>query len=139
MSKATSPNVEQIVDDYADLLSGDSSKLDIVSESFTYYGPGMPEEGLQGRDAYGEFLLSHREAFPDLTVTVENGLVDGEVTMQEWMMVGTHKGEFNGLPPTGRVIEMNTMSKTLIADGKVQEVREYYDPQVFMDQLGAAE
>jgi len=139
MPRATTPDVEQLVSDYEDLLSGDASKLDVVSESFTYYGPGMPEDGLQGRDAYGEFLQSHRGAFPDLTVTVESGLADGEVTMQEWTMVGTHEGEFNGLAPTDRVIEMKTMSKTTIADGKIQEVREYYDPQEFMGQLGVSE
>lgn len=139
MTKATTPDVEQLVSDYEDLLSGDASKLDVVSESFTYYGPGMPEDGIQGRDAYGEFLQSHREAFPDLTVTVESALADGEVTMQEWTMAGTHEGEFNGLAPTGRVVEMQTMSKTLVADGKIQEVREYYNPQEFMDQLGVSE
>jgi len=75
----------------------------------------------------------------DFTVTVESGLADGEVTMQEWTMVGTHEGEFNGLTPTGRVIEMNTMSKTRIADGRIQEVREYYDSRSPMTQLGVTD
>jgi len=64
ITTATTPDVKPLVSDYEDLLSGDASKLNVVSESFTYYGPGMPEDGLQGRDAYGEFLQSHRGAFP---------------------------------------------------------------------------
>ena len=135
MTTTTKQQTEQLVDDYEALLDGDTSKLDVLAESFTYHSPGMPEEGLQGREAFAEYLGMGRERFPDLHVRIENGLVDEEVTMQEWKMVGTHEGEVDGVPPTGREMELYTMTTTVVSDGKIQEVREYFDQQEMMAQL----
>lgn len=134
MAKATTQQVEQVVNEYEQLLDGDTSKLDILSESFTYHAPGMPDEGL-GQEGFEQYLNSARERFPDLHVTIENGLVDDTVTMQEWKMVGTHEGEVDGIPPTGREMEMHTMSTTVVSDGKIQAVREYFDQQELMSQM----
>lgn len=134
MSKAITPTVEDLVRDYEDLLSGDRSKLDVLDESFTYHAPGMPAEGLQ-REAFADFLGAARERFSDLQVTLENGVVGEEVTMQEWKMVGTHDGEVDGVPPSGREMELYTMSTTIVSDGKIQEVREYFDPQELQAQM----
>lgn len=126
--------MEQLVEDYETLLDGDRSKLDVFGESFRYHAPGMPEEGLQ-QEAFEEFLGAARERFPDLRVTIENNLVGNEVTMQEWKMIGTHEGEVDGVPPTGREMELYTMTTTVVSDGKIQEVREYFDQQELMSQL----
>ena len=134
MPKATSPDAEQLVNDYADLLNGDFSKLDVLSQSYAYYGPGLPEEGLT-RDAFEEFIRGNREVFPDLQYTVDEILASDEVIMSEWTVTGTHEAEFNGIPRTGRKIEFNTMGKQLITDGKIQEEWGYYDPQVMLAQL----
>ena len=56
--------------------------------------------------------------------------------MSEWLVTGTHDGEFNEIPPTGREIEMKTMGKLNIADGKIQKEWGYYDSQSLMAQLG---
>lgn len=133
MTTTTIQEVEQLVSDYEALLDGDTSKLDILGESFTYYGPGM-REGL-GREAFREFLNTARERFSDLRVTLENGLVGDEVTMQEWKMVGTHEGEVDGVPPTGREMELYTMTTTVVSDGKIHEVREYFDQQELQSQM----
>lgn len=134
MSKATTPAVEDLVRDYEALLSGDRSKLDVLDESFTYHAPGMPAEGLQ-RAGFTDFLSAARQRFSDLRVTLENGVVGEEVTMQEWKMVGTHDGEVDGVPPSGREMELSTMTTTIVSDGKIQEVREYFDPQELQAQL----
>ena len=122
------------MNDYGDLLNGDSSKLSALSGSFRYHAPGMPEEGL-GQAGFEEYLSGASQRFSDLKVTLENGLVGDGITMQEWKMVGTHDGEVDGIPPTGRVMELSTMSTTVIADGKIQEVREYFDQQELLSQL----
>lgn len=53
-------------------------------------------------------------------------------------MVGTHEGEADGVPPTGRKIELHTIT-TVISDGEIQEVREYFEPQGRPSQLEAVE
>ena len=137
MTTTTRSAVERLVNDYEALLDGDTSKLDVLAESFTYHASGMPEEGIQGPEAFAEHLNGARERFPDLHVTIENGLVDDEVTMQEWSMAGTHEGEVDGVPPTGREMKLSTMTTTVVADGKIQEVREYFDPQELQSQMEA--
>lgn len=135
MTEAT-PDVEQLVSEYVDLLNGDYSKLDILSESYSYHGPGLPEEGIQGREPYRGFLQTFHDGFSDLEYAITDLLASDEVVMAEWMVTGTHDGEFNEIPPTGREIEMNTMGKMQIADGQIQEEWGYYDPNNLMTQLG---
>ncbi len=139
MPKATAPDAEQLVNDYADFINGDFSKQDALSESYRVYGPGLPEEGLQGRDSYSEYVQSFLDAFPDLQYRVDEMLASDEVMMSEWTVTGTHEGEFNGIPPTGRKFEINTMATHLITDGKLQEERGYFNPQDVLAQLGVTD
>lgn len=64
---------------------------------------------------------------------------DDGVAVKEWTMTGTHEGEFNGIPPTGREIESEGMAKVLVDDGRVPEDRLYYNPQLLAEQLGRHE
>lgn len=52
MTEVAPPDVEQLMSDFLDLHDGDESKIDVVSESFTLHAPGLPEEGLRGREAW---------------------------------------------------------------------------------------
>ena len=101
MTKATSPDAEQLVNDYAEFINGDFSKQDALSESYRAYGPNLPEEGLQGRDSFSEYVQSFSDAFPDLRYTIDEMLASDEVIMSEWTVTGTHEGEFNEIPPLG--------------------------------------
>ena len=76
MSESTRPDAEQLVNDYEALLNGDLSKLDVLSQSFTFYGPGMPEEGLD-RDAFEEYVRGNREAFDDALPNTSDVTFDG--------------------------------------------------------------
>ena len=138
MTEEAPPDAEQILSDYEDLLNGDFSKLDVLSESYTFYGPGMPEEGLH-RDAFEEYIRGNLEAFSDHQHTVDEMATGDEVIMSEWTVTGTHDGEFNGIAPTGRKIEFNTMTKQVIKDGQIQEERGYFDTQEMLSQLGVTD
>ena len=59
--------------------------------------------------------------------------------MTEWTGSGTHEGEFNGFPPTGRTFEHRGMSKFVIANSRIEEERMYYDPREIAEQLGFLE
>ena len=125
--------------DYLALWNGDYSKIDAVSDSFVAYEPSASGGEVHGPDDLEAHVREHRTAFPDFIVTPEAVLDDEEVVMTEWTATGTHEGEFNGIPPTGRTFEHKGMSKFVIADGKVQEERMYYDPQEIAEQLGFIE
>jgi steroid delta-isomerase-like uncharacterized protein len=136
MTNTPGQDVEQLMSDYVDLLNGDDSKLDVLSESYRYHSSGLPKEGIQGREAYRDYNQTLHEAFPDIEYTITDMLASDEVVMSEWTVTGTHDGEFSGIPPTGRTIEMHTMAKEVIEDEQIQEEWGYTDMNELMVQLG---
>lgn len=135
------PDVEQIVNDYVDVWNeGNYGQIpDVVTESVAIYDPGAPGGEVHGREGFEAFLREVRTGFPDFHIAVDDVLAGDDVVMAEWTATGTHEGEFNDVPPTGREIDMTGMSKILIADGKVEEDRIYYDRQELFEQLGLAD
>jgi steroid delta-isomerase-like uncharacterized protein len=140
MAEAT-PDAERIVNDYVDLWNGgpETDIADVVSETVAIHDPAAPGGELHGRDEFEAFLDEVSTGFPDFHVAVDDMLAGDDVVMAEWTVTGTHEGEFDGIPPTGRAMEMAGMSKMLFADGRVQEDRLYYDLQAMFDQLGLAD
>ncbi|PSQ10998.1 hypothetical protein BRC93_07165 [Halobacteriales archaeon QS_5_70_15] len=138
MTEAT-PETEQLMSEYVALWNGDFSKVTVVSESFTLHQPNAPEEGTHGREAFEAHLSDLHEGFPDHHLTIDDMLAIDELVMTEWTMTGTHAGEYNGVPPTERELELTGMAKTLVADGGVREDRLYCDRQEMFEQLGLTE
>ena len=136
MSKAREPDVAQLMNDYVAARHGDESKLDVLAESFTF---SHPFGQVQGQDELIAMQQENERAMPDGTFEVEDMLVGDDVAMWEWTMTGTHLGEWQGIPPTGHAVAVEGMSKTVIADGKVQENRAYFGSQDLLTQLGAGE
>lgn len=139
MAKTTPSDVASLMNDYTVLWNGDFSKLDRVAESVSVYHHAAPDGVIHGREALEGFVSEFHTAFPDFHLTVDDWIHSDSVVMKEWTMTGTHEGEFNGIPPTGREIESTGMAKILITDSKVQEDRLYYNPQVMVEQLGLTE
>jgi steroid delta-isomerase-like uncharacterized protein len=77
-----------------------------------------------------------RSAFPDWHSTVEEMLVDGDRVVERWTARGTHRGEFQGIPPTGKRVAVPGVVFYRIADGKIAEFRGQFDRMSLMQQLG---
>lgn len=131
MTEASATKHDHLMSEYVDIWNEeDYSKLpDVVAESVTVHDPGAPEGEVRGRDALEAFLRELRTGFPDFEVTIDDTLASDDIIMSEWTFTGTHNGEFNGIPPTEREINLRGMDKTLITDGKIQEHRIYYNLQ----------
>ena len=70
----------------------------------TQHNPGAGE-GRQGiKSFFGRFFL----AFPDIHVTIEHIIAENSVVLVFLNWTGTYKGEFQGLPPTNKLISMRT-------------------------------
>lgn len=81
----------------------------------------------------------YRAAFPDLHITIEDIIVEGEKVVMRWSSSGTHRGELQGIAPTGKAITSSGISISLIANGKIIEERVNWDNFGLMKQLGAIE
>jgi predicted ester cyclase len=84
-----------------------------------------------------ERLKGFRKAFPDVTITVEDILAEGDLVAFRSTMRGTHSGEFLGIPPTGKAITVGLVDVIRVADGKFME--QWGGPDLFdlLRQLGA--
>lgn len=66
-------------------------------------------------------LKGFREAFPDITIDVEDVIVENDKVAFRSTMRGTHRGEFLGISPTGRQVTVGLVDIIRIEDGRFAE------------------
>ena len=72
-------------------------------------------------DTFEETFSEARAAFPDLSVTVEDVMAEGDRVAARVIMRGTHMGQFQGLAPTGKRVEVKAIDMFRISGGKIVE------------------
>ncbi len=72
-------------------------------------------------DTFKETFSEAREGFPDLTIAVEDVMAEGDRVTARVTMRGTHSGEFQGIAPTGRQVEVRAIDMFRIEGGKIVE------------------
>jgi predicted ester cyclase len=77
-----------------------------------------------------------KAAFPDLRMTADKLLVDGEFVTVLWSGEGTNTGEGNGLPATGKKLKGRGITIWRIAGGKIREEWSEFDQLRILQQLG---
>jgi steroid delta-isomerase-like uncharacterized protein len=107
---------------------------ELVADDFVEHQamPGMPS----GKEALVAFTTMFRSAFPDLKVETLATAVDGDEVWAHSRMTGTHRGEFNGIPPTGKKVSIEMMDRVRTRDGKAVEHWGCSDDLGMMAQLG---
>jgi len=81
--------------------------------------PGFPE----GVEGVRRFFAMFREAMPDVEVTIDELIVDGDRAAVATGIRGTHTGELLGLPATGRRVEVVGVDMVRVRDGKIVDHR----------------
>jgi steroid delta-isomerase-like uncharacterized protein len=98
-----------------------------------------PDQDVHGLEEARQFVTTYKTAFPDLNVTVEDVISEGDNVVTRYTMRGTHQGEIEEFgPPTGRQMELQGITVHRIADGKIVEEWERYDNLSLLQQLGLA-
>lgn len=95
---------------------------------FPGQGPGL--EGLKG------VLRGMRAAFPDMHWSVEEQIAEGDKVLTRFEWTGTHRGEFLGVPATGRPVRVWGTVIDRFQDGKIKDTRLLMDTLGMMMQLG---
>jgi steroid delta-isomerase-like uncharacterized protein len=96
-----------------------------------------PSQDIRGREGAKQYVTMLRNAFPDLHFTIEDQIAEGDMVVTRWTARGTHKGNFQGLPATGRPIRLMGTDIDRMTDGKVVECWAHVDELGLMQQLGA--
>lgn len=94
--------------------------------------PGWPPTVESTKKFFGMLLA----AFPDLKYTVEDTIAEGDLIAQRNTVHGTMKGEFLGMPPSGKSATWSEMHIVRMKDGKVAEHWAVIDQVSMLTQLG---
>ena len=94
------------------------------------------ETDLRGREAYWAFVRRYREAFPDLDLTIEETVSEGDKLVMRATLRGTHEGPFLTVDPTGERVEVSRMVVHHVDDGRVTETGIVEDTVRLLHQLG---
>ena len=82
------------------------------------------------------FAATWRGSFPDWHSTFEELVAEGDRVAERWTGRGTHRGELQGIPPTGKRVEVPGSVFYRIVEGKIVEFRGQLDMMGMMQQLG---
>lgn len=96
----------------------------------------MPTGEVVDPDGLKSFAGTFRGSFPDWHSTFEELIAEGDRVAERWTGRGTHRGELQGIPPTGKRVEVPGSVFYRIVGGKIVEFRGQLDMMSLMQQLG---
>ncbi len=123
--------IEEVINKGNIDLFDDLVAADLVDHALP---PGFPP-GAQGTKPFFRLL---RAAFPDLHYAIEAAIGEGDYVAQRLTAQGTMKGEFMGMPPSGKHAVWSSMDVARLKDGKVVEYWGIEDQLSMLQQLGFA-
>jgi steroid delta-isomerase-like uncharacterized protein len=80
-----------------------------------------PDVGIAGIDQAREHLLTFRHCYPEMVVTVEGQVAEGDIVATWYVMRATHLVAFGGVPATGKTITLRAVNVQRIRDGRIAE------------------
>src|SRR5215204_6706150 len=108
---------------------------EVVAAGGTNYGTGLLPQPFGPEEMKGTVRMVSA-AFPDNRHDVEEMIAEGDKVVVRCTLTGTHEGEFMGIPPTGRSIEVTEIHVYRLEDGKAVEHRVGRNDLGAMRQLG---
>lgn len=105
-----------------------------IADNYVYHGPmGMEYKGPEG---FRQMVTVFRTAFPDMRMTVDDLIAEGDKVVSYYTMTGTHKGEYLGIAPTGKKVKFSGIVIVRWVGGKEVEAGGVGDILSMMQQLG---
>src|SRR4051794_33983390 len=114
----------------------DAAAADVLGSDYVAHAPASLEPAPLDSKAWAEFLSGFVEGFPDLRLTVEDAVAEGDLVAQRVHFAGTHTGVFQGLPATHREVEFFGLELNRFVDGRVSEHWFQLDALGLLQQLG---
>jgi steroid delta-isomerase-like uncharacterized protein len=131
---------KQVVRQFFEALDQqDTERMDqlVSSNNYSFHFSGMPPMDWNANKK--EFLAPFTKAFPDLRRNIVDMVAEGDKVAVRLNVTGTHKGEFQGIPPTptGKKLSLDEMGFITIINGKITEGWISADTMRLMQQIGA--
>ena len=103
--------------------------------NFVHHDPSNPAD-IKGLEGVKQRLAEITSAFPDFHYAIEDIIAEGDEVVVRWTAGLTHKGEFEGIPPTGKRAVVQGVYIHRLADGKMVEDWAIRDTLGLLQQLG---
>lgn len=109
---------------------------EIVPASSVMWGIGRPDAPAHGPAAFKEFHRGLLSACPNMHITLEQVVQEGDTAFARWTATMTHTGDGLGMPPTNQEIKTCGMSACRVRDGVIVESWNSWDQIGLARQLG---
>ena len=109
---------------------------ELLAPTYVFHFLGTPTAG--DWESYKLVSTLFHDAFPDLQVTLEEQLVQGDVVVTSVTCHGTQQSDFQGILPSGKPVTFGGIITLRIADGKIVEHWHLLDVPGLLRQLGLA-
>ena len=114
---------------------GDLAAADeLVARDYVNHDPAPGET--PGVEGLKQFAADMRTGFPDILFTIDDQIAEQDRVVTRYTINGTHKGEFAGIPATGKPVTIGLIDIHRVVDGRIQECWLKWDTLDFMQQLG---
>jgi predicted ester cyclase len=87
-------------------------------------------------EAFKKWISGFRAGLPDVKVTIEDLLTDGDKVVTRWVITGTQRHELMGFAPTNKQITLSGITIQRVVDGKIAESWVEFDAGGLRHQLG---
>jgi steroid delta-isomerase-like uncharacterized protein len=108
---------------------------ELFAPTYNHHDSSTPDAG-RGPESEKKRVTLYRTAFPDIRLTIEDIIAEGETVVARWTCRGTHRGDLNGIAPTGKQVTISGVSVVRFANGKMSEGFVNWDALSLMQQLG---
>ena len=110
---------------------------ELVAEDYVYRESDGEE--YHGRSGFREVLGLYRRAFPDLHLEIQKQVAEGDTVATWFTFSGTHRGELQGIEPTGQKVTVPSVQFSTIENGQVTEEWDLVDQFTMLDKLGVVQ
>lgn len=105
----------------------------VLASDYTYRGPGGDVHGVAG---WKQLAQMYRTAFPDVVMTVDEQIAEGDKVVTRFTARGTHRGVLGGVAPSGRFVTVPCMAIDRIVGGRIVESFELFDQLGMFQAIG---
>ena len=96
----------------------------LLAADYVWHGPGME---LRGPEGFKQLIGMYLSAFPDMVLTIDDLIAEGDKVVTQWTGRGTHLGELSGVAASGRPVAVPGITISRIVNGRIAEDHEVFD------------
>ncbi len=136
MSEENKATLRRVTDEV--FSQGNLDEVDeLFAPNYVLHDPGIPGGELRGTESFKQQWVSmFRTAFPDLQLSVEDQVAEGDKVVTRYTGRGTHQGELMGIPPTDNEVVVSGTIISRVSGGRIEEEWNNFDALGMMQQLG---